>query len=128
MTAYIFDNYAWVEYLIGSRKGAKVRKLIENKNTIFTIVPCLAELNGWALKNNQAFSLILKVIRANSTTIPLTEQDWITAGEERFNQRKKQADFGLIDAAILVKQKETGAKIVSGDKHFKTLPHTIFLC
>ena len=125
---YILDSYAWVEYFLGSAKGEILKRLfLDEKHRFATVECCLAELQGWALKHKQAFDQLFKVIRANSTITPLTEHDWIDAGKERFEQRKTQADFGLIDAVILVKQKELNGVIVTGDKHFKQLPNILFL-
>ena len=125
---YIIDSYAWVEYFIGSKKGEILRKLFsDKKNLFYTIQPCLAEINGWSLKNNKDFEELIKIIRANSDILDLTDNDWIWSGEERFNQRKKQKDFGLIDSAILIKQKEKNCKIISGDKHFKNLKGVIYM-
>ncbi len=115
---YIIDSYAWVEYFIGSSKGEILRKLfLDEKNNFLTVECCLAEIKGWALKNNKDFDSLFTIIRANSSILTLTEHNWIDSGEERFEQRKTQKDFGLIDAVILVKQKELNCKLISGDKH-----------
>lgn len=82
---------------------------------------------GWTLNNNQNFEALFKIIRANSEIIMLRDHDWIDAGKERFEQRRTQKDFGFIDAAILVKQKEFNCKIVSGDKHFMNIKDIVFL-
>ncbi len=125
---YIIDSYAWIEYFIGSKKGEILRKLLtEEKNQFLTAECCLAEINGWALRNDKDFDILFKLIRANSDISQITEHDWIEAGKERFEQRKKQKDFGLIDAVLLIKQKEINCKIISGDKHFKNLKNIVFL-
>lgn len=67
------------------------------------------------------------MIRANSAIADVSEQDWINAGKERHLQRGTQPDFGLIDSVILIKQKALGAKIISGDHHFKGLKNVVFL-
>jgi predicted nucleic acid-binding protein len=125
---YIIDSYAWIEYFIGSKKGEILKKLfLEEKNKFFTISCCLAEIKGWAIKNNQDFDNLLTIIRANSEILNLNENDWISAGEERAEQRIKQKDFGLIDSAILIKQKQMNCKIITGDLHFKSFKNIIFL-
>jgi len=124
----IIDSYAWVEYFNGSEKGDVLRKLfLKEDNSFFTVECCLAEIKGWALRENQDFDKILRVIRANSEILEMSEQDWIDAAVERFEQRKKQKDFGMFDAAILAKQKEKRCKVISGDKHFKGLKGVVFL-
>ncbi|MEK7120859.1 MAG: hypothetical protein AAB840_02095 [Patescibacteria group bacterium] len=125
---HILDSYAWVEYFIGSQKGEILKKLfLDEKNRFATVECCLAEIQGWALKNKQDFDSLFRIIRANSTILPITEHDWIDTGKERFEQRKTQKDFGLIDTVILIKQKEFTSFIVTGDKHFKGKKNIIFL-
>ncbi len=125
---YIIDSYAWVEYFMGSQKGEVLKKLfLDEKNRFAAVECCLAEIQGWALNNKQDFNTLFKIIRANSTILPLTEHDWINAGKERFEHRKTQKDFGLIDAVILVKQMEFNSFIVTGDKHFKGKKNIVFL-
>lgn len=125
---YLIDTYAWIEYFLGSKKGERLKELFDDdKNEFYTVECCLAEIQGWALKNNQPFEELFKIIRMNSTLTELTPHDWIDAGKERFEQRKRQKDFGLIDATLLVKQKELGGKVISGDPHFKGMKQAVFL-
>ena len=125
---YLIDSYAWIEYFIGSSKGSILKKLFLNENNrFFTVECCLAEIRGWAFKNNRDFNEMFKIIRANSNILSVTEYDWINCAKERFEQRKTQRDFGLIDAVILVKQKELNCVIITGDKHFKNLKNVVFL-
>ena len=125
---YIIDSYAWVEYFLGSEKGSILKKLFLNaENSFLTVECCLAELKGWALKNNQDFEKIFTIIRANSSIVKIGENDWILAADHRFEQRKTQPDFGLIDAVLLAKQEERRCTIISGDKHFKKLKKVLFL-
>lgn len=125
---YIIDSYAWVEYFNGSKKVEILKKLfLEEKNKFFTVECCLAEIRGWAIKNNQDFDNLLTIIRTNSEILNLSENDWILAGKERAEQRVKQKDFGLIDSTLLIKQQELNCKIITGDLHFKDLKNIIFL-
>jgi predicted nucleic acid-binding protein len=125
---FIIDSYAWVEYFLGSKKGEVVNELFSNQeNEFITVDCCLAEIHGWVLREKQNFEKFLTVIRANSDLMKLSEQNWIDAGKERFEQRKNQKDFGLIDSALVAKQKELNCKIVSSDKHFKNLKDVVFL-
>ena len=125
---YIIDTHAWVEYFVGSDKGEVLKKLFLNKrNNFFTVECCLAEIKGWALKSNKDFEELFGIVRANSHILSVEESDWIRAAEERFEQRKTQKNFGLIDSVILVKQKEFACKIISGDKHFEGMKNVAFM-
>ncbi len=43
------------------------------------------------------------------------------AGKLNFENKKKIRDFGMADSIILATAKLVGAKVVTGDEHFKTL-------
>jgi len=125
---FIIDTFAWVEYLIASRNGSKVKKLLENpKNSFVTVECCLAELRGWSLKEKQDIKKIYSVVASFSDIVPVMEEEWIEAAEERFEKRKKIKDFGLIDALLLAKQKKFDCKILTGDKHFRKLRFVEFI-
>ena len=125
---YIIDSYAWIEYFIGSKKGEVLKKLfLERKNKFFTVECCLAEIKGWCLREDQDFDKLFRIVKSNSSVLQIMEYEWINAAKEKFEQRKMQKTFGLIDAVILTKQKELNCKIISGDKHFKSLNNILFM-
>jgi predicted nucleic acid-binding protein len=42
---YVIDAYAWIEYLIGSKAGEKVKTVLEGEdNVIYTCVVTVAEV------------------------------------------------------------------------------------
>ncbi len=125
---FIIDSYAWIEYVLGSKKGEILKKLFLNStNQFFTVECCLAEIIGWSLRYKQDGVAIMKVIKTNSQLLSVNEMNWINAGKERFEQQKTQKDFGLIDAVIVIKQNELNCKVVTGDKHFKQMKNVVFL-
>lgn len=125
---YIVDTYAWIEYLIGSSKGTFLKKLLDNINNKFiTMECCIAELYGYCLKNNLNFNKIYNAVKSNSIILPIMIDNWINAAKTRFELRKKNPNFGLIDSILVAKQKEFKCKIVSGDYHFKNLPNVVYL-
>jgi predicted nucleic acid-binding protein len=124
----IVDSYAWVEYLRGTKKGEKVKSLLNKRNNDFiTIECCIAELKGWSLKNEINFDKVFRVIKSNSRIIPVLIKDWVKAAEIRFEMRKKIKDFGLIDSILVAKQKELNCLVLSGDKHFRNLKDVEFI-
>lgn len=125
---YIIDSYAWIEYFIGSKKGEILKKLFsEVKNKFLTVECCLVEIKEWCLRENKDFDKLFSIVKSNSSILHIMEYDWIDAAKEKFEQRKMEKTFGLIDAVILTKQKELNCKIISGDKHFKSLNNVIFM-
>lgn len=117
---FIVDSFAWIEYFNGTLRGAKARKIIEKKeNELFTLDVCLAEIKFWALQEKKDFREIQKTLRANSAVVESGSNEWLDAAEIKSIERKKHKGFGLIDALLIVKQKQLDAIIITGDKHFK---------
>ncbi len=117
---FIVDSYAWIEYFKGSQKGNKAKKIIEKKeNELVTLDICLAEIKFWALQEKLDFAEIKRVIRANSSIAESSSKDWLDSAEVKSEKRKKHKNFGLVDAMLLIKQKQLNAIILTGDKHFK---------
>lgn len=125
---YIIDSYAWIEYFLGSSKGEILRALfLEEQHKFTTVECCLGEIKGWCFREKKNFEEYLTIIRTNSAIMPVIQQNWIEAAQERFELRKTRKNFGLIDAMLVVKQKANVGTIISGDPHFKGLPGCIFM-
>ncbi len=125
---YLIDTYAWVEYFIGSDKGKKVKKILEDENNkILTPECCLAEIKGWCIRENQDFEELYSIVRKISDIQCILTQDWLEAASISSELRKTKKDFGMIDALILAQRKRFGCKVVSGDPHFKGTRDAIFI-
>ncbi len=125
---YLIDTYAWVEYFIGSKKGERVKKIIEDENNvIFTPECCLAEIKGWAIRESMDFEELYSITRKVSDIQCILTQDWLEAAAIRSELRKTKEDFGMIDALIIAQQKRIGCKVVSGDPHFEHLKDVILI-
>ena len=124
---YIIDTYAWIEYFRGTEKGRKVSKLLEKNDTFITAECCVFELKCWALSDNLDFSRILQVVKSISRIYPIWFDDWTNAAEIRNHCRKTIKDFGLVDSLLVAMQRKHNAKVVSGDKHFKTLDNVYYI-
>ncbi len=86
---YLIDTYAWVEYFIGSKKGEKVKKIIEDENNvILTPECCLAEIKGWAIRENMDFEELYNIVRKVSDIQCILTQDWLDAAVIRSEMRK----------------------------------------
>ncbi|HZY93736.1 MAG TPA: AbrB/MazE/SpoVT family DNA-binding domain-containing protein [Candidatus Bathyarchaeia archaeon] len=67
MTRYVVDAYAWIEYLDGSARGARVRDLLEDSdNTILASVVKLAELISEFIRKNRDPELAMKAVVDNA--------------------------------------------------------------
>ena len=125
---YLFDTYAWVEYFLGSEKGVKVRKIVDNyKHTLSTPDNCIAEIKSWCLLNNKDFSKSFNIVKVNSNIEPISTNNWIESANIRHEKRKQMKNFELMDSIIIAKQQEIDGKIITGDQHFKNLKNIEFL-
>lgn len=125
---FIVDSYAWIEYFKASAKGIKAKRIIEKEeNQLFTLDVCLAEIKFWALQEKIGFLKIHQIIRAYSSVMESNSKDWLDAAQKKLEKRKKHKNFGLVDALLLVKQKQLGALILTGDCHFKKNKNTEFI-
>ncbi len=124
---YLFDSYAWIEYLLGTKQGNKVKKIIDKNNPIITLEPNIAEVYNWCLKHDKHFEEILPIITSISEIHQINLHHWLIAIKLRLEKRKSMKDFGLIDALLLAKQTENKGTIVTGDKHFRNTKNVIFL-
>ena len=123
---YLIDTYAWVEYFTGSKRGEKVKNIIEDQNNvILTPECCLAEIKGWAIRESMDFEELYSIMRKVSDVRCILTRDWLDAAAIRSELRKK--GFGMMDALIIAQQKRVGCKVVSGDPQFEDLKDVIFI-
>ncbi len=114
----LLDTYAWVEFFNGTKRGAKVRKLLKEK-ACFTSAISLAELSEWVERNRLDRKEKMTAVKKLSSIIGLDEQTLELGGVLKVRMRKTVKGFGLVDAIILATAKQYRLKIVTGDKHFK---------
>lgn len=124
---YIIDTYAWIEYFRGSHEGEILNKLFNGSNKFITMECCLAELNGYCIRNKIDFDKMYEIVKANSIVLPVLTKHWINAAVVRHKMRKKMPDFGMIDSILVAKQEELKCKVISGDSHFKKLKDVIYM-
>ena len=70
----------------------------------------------------------LRFVRSSTLVLDLTDEIATVAGELDIERKEKVRDWGLSDSIVLATARESGAKVVTGDKHFKDLgAETVFL-
>ncbi len=124
---YLIDSYAWIEYLDGTIKGKKVRELLMQDYEIYTITLTIAEVISRIKRKNGNVDIAYEAINANTKVIWETAEVAKEAGVFHAQIREKIKDFGLVDALIYVNARKLGAKIVTGDEHFRTFKDVVFL-
>ena len=128
MTKLVIDAYAWIEYLEGSEKGKKVAEILEdNFNEIFTSTSTIAEVVSKTMRENKDAKIALIHINNLSTILGVTQDISILAGQIHFETKKKDKDFGMLDAFVAATAISINAKILTGDKHFKNFKQAVFI-
>ena len=120
MNEYVIDAYAWLEYLDGSERGEKVRKLIFDRSSeVYTNIVTLSELISVAKRKGmdaeKAFEIIISISRIYQGNIEFHKEVGLLHAE----LRKKIKDIGLSDIFVLLTARKFNAKIITGDPHFK---------
>jgi predicted nucleic acid-binding protein len=125
---YVIDAYAWIEYLIGTDTGAKVKTILENENTgIYTSAVTLAEVISKAAREGGNTETVYKILITNSDIIDVDDQLSKETGIIHAEMRKTKKDFGLADAYVLATARKLKTKILSGDPHFKGVKEAIII-
>ena len=131
----VIDTYAWIELLIGSERGNKVKELMENAEEVYTPSTVLAETARKFLREGTDEKTINTWLEIITTASVITQIDSATALEaakcqlELSQQAKisKQNTPSLFDAIVYATAKINQCKIITGDEHFKNLPETIWI-
>lgn len=125
---YIIDAYAWIEYLIGSVAGVKVKSILEDEgNEIYTCAVTVAEVISKTVREGRDPETTYNILSSNSYIIDVDGELSKTAGILHAKMRETIKDFGLSDAYVLASSKKLDAKILTGDSHFKDTKGAIFL-
>jgi predicted nucleic acid-binding protein len=131
----VIDTYAWIELLIGSEKGKKVKELIENAQEAYTPSIVLAEIARKLLRegtDEKTISMWLEIIIAASVIIQIDSSTAIEAAKCYLELAKKakvtkQNTSSLFDAIVQATAKINQCQILTGDEHFRNLPETIWI-
>jgi len=117
---YVIDTYAWVEYFKGSEEGKKAQPYIEG-NESATSVFAVAELAEKYEKEEKELEEDLQFMMSKTKFVEVTLEIAKRAGVINANNKKKIKDWGMADAIIFATAQSIGARVVTGDQHFKDL-------
>lgn len=125
---YVIDAYAWIEYLIGSRAGEKVKSVLEQEgNEIFTCAVTVAEVISKTAREGHDFEAAYDILLSDSQVVKADEDVSKEAGVLHSEMRKTRRDFGLADAYVLAVARRTKSRILTGDVHFKGVKEAIII-
>jgi predicted nucleic acid-binding protein len=118
----VIDTSAWIEWLVGSPLGKKLRREFPDKSRC--IVPTIVqlELSKWLVREvgeEQADQVIAYTQKC--TVVPLDTAIALLAAE--LHREHKLATANAIVFATAIQQ---GADLITCDAHFSGLPDTVF--
>ena len=121
----LIDSWAWVEFFAGSKTGELVKAYVmdENQEIIISSIN-LAEIYRIALDrfDEDTAEKRRRAMISRCYLIPVDEEIAIKGAKFRHER-----DWGLGDALIYATAILEGAKVLTGDHHFKGLKDVIFL-
>ncbi len=126
---YVVDTWAWIEYLISSPHGEKVKEIVENdRNEIYINSIILAEVISKTIREEKNPNIAFNALIALSKIVDINDPEFSkSAGNLHAEMRKGKRDFGLSDAFILASARKIGAKVLTGDPHFKNIKEAVMI-
>jgi predicted nucleic acid-binding protein len=131
----IVDSYAWIEIFLGSGKGQSAIQAIQEAELVFTPETVLAEIARKYLREGTSEQIVrsrLQIISENSE-ISHTDATMAVASGKAYIEiderakREKITKPSLFDAIVLANARVNEAKVLTGDRHFRGLPETLWL-
>ena len=128
MTKFVVDAYAWIEYLAGSREGAKVERIFQNKGSeIYTSSVTIAEVVSKIKRENRDWETAFRAITGISKPMAVAADAAKDTGLLHAGLKKRIPRFGLADAFVLQLARDIKAKILTGDPHFAGFDEAIMI-
>ncbi|NYZ77839.1 type II toxin-antitoxin system VapC family toxin [Candidatus Micrarchaeota archaeon] len=117
-----FDSYAWIEYFSGSKKGEKVKEIIDGSGAILTPSVCLLEIKAKYLREGKEHAGRIEFICFRSKIVELNKEIALRAADEK-NDKKLHA----ADAIVYATAMQNNSILLTGDQHLKNLEGVDFL-
>jgi predicted nucleic acid-binding protein len=128
LNRYVVDAWAWIEYLIGSKYGLKLKEAIDQDGSeIYTCAVTLAEVISKVAREGQNVQEAYAMLFANSHIVNANEELSLDAGLLHCEMRKSQKDFRLADAYVLATARKLNSKILTGDLHFQSVKDAVLI-
>ena len=128
MNRYVVDAWAWVEYLIGSNYGVKLKEVLDEEGSeVYTCAITLAEVISKVAREGRDVQQAYAMLFTNSRIVNADEELSLQAGILHCEMRKTQKDFGLADVYVLATARKLNSKILTGDMHFKNVKNAVLI-
>lgn len=123
----LLDSFAWMEYFMGTRKGEKIKRLVDDDTQLYTSPIVIAEIYSKSLRTDGNAEERKDFIMKRCALITLDENIAVEAAKIHADNKIKTPDFGLADAFILASARDREIKVVTGDPHFKDCIDAVML-
>ena len=123
----LVDTWAWIEMMMGSGQGDRIRTVIHNNPDLFVSILTIYELRyriAQLMDDASAISIINQITE-QVEVIPVNNQIAMLGGTIKLGQSKEKTKMGAVDCMILATARVHGLKILSGDKHFAGLAENL---
>jgi predicted nucleic acid-binding protein len=128
LSKYVVDAWAWVEYLIGSEFGIKLKEVLdEDSSEVYTSAISLAEVVSKVAREGRDVEAAYSLLLSNSRVVNINEELSKHAGLLHAEMRRTETDFSLADAYVLATAKKLKSKVLTGDLHFKNVKEAILI-
>jgi len=120
----LIDSWTWIEYWRGGIHSERAAEYIEGSESAVISAVNLVEIFFWVLRHYDEKKAGEKrdTLMRRCFLIPLDETIAVEAAKTKRNLK-----LSLADSMILATANAQEAKLVTGDKDFKNLPHILFI-
>lgn len=123
---YVIDSSAWLEYVAGTPKGMRIRKLIEDAEIATSIIGVF-ELADKFERERRNFETCLTFIRSRAEILPITVDIALNAAKLKNEIRKEKNKFGASDAIHLATSLSEKATFVTADNDFRGIESVMLI-
>ena len=121
------DSFAWMEYFMGTPKGEKVKRFVDDDLQLYTSPIVIAEIYSKSLRTDGKAEERKDFILKRCAVILLDENIAVEAAKIHAENKVKTPDFGLADAIILASARSRKIKVLTGDHNFKNFNDAVML-
>ncbi len=112
---------------MGTRKGEKVKRFVDDDSQLYTSPIVIAEIYSKSLRTDgraeERKDFIMKRCAAGLLDVNIA----VEAAKIHAENKVKIPDFGLADAIILASARSRRIKVLTGDPHFESFDDAIML-
>jgi predicted nucleic acid-binding protein len=131
----VIDSFAWVEVIRDSVAGRQAKETIERAEVCLTPSIVLAEVASACFRGGFDDTLVtqeLQSIREASTIVPMDNEIAMASVHATRHLRqsarsRRLPTAGLADGLVLATARRSGARLLTGDPHFRDCPETVWL-